>query len=319
MPEMSTQSVSIIIITAGKNSHTQECLDSVGQLAPAPLETILIDNSLNSSFLKSLNFNRNFVKTYSGPNNLFYCDGLNKGIQMSAGEFILCLNDDVKLEKGFIQQAMRGFSINERIGMVSGKILRLDGQTIDSTGLYLTLMRTAKERGYGYKDSCQFDQEGYIFGVNGAVAFYRRKMLDDIKEAQLYFDSRFRMFYEDLDIAWRAQNHGWKGYYIPSALAYHARGLSVRINKGLNKKAARLYLNDELHLDLIKNRYLTIIKNESCAGFILHLPFILLYDLLIWSFVIFFKFSLIKKFISCSGILKSALIKRARGKKHALI
>ncbi|MCX5668876.1 MAG: hypothetical protein NTX89_01970, partial [Candidatus Omnitrophica bacterium] len=67
---MSTQSVSIIIITAGKNSHTQECLDSVGQLAPAPLETILIDNSLNSSFLKSLNFNRNFVKTYSGPNNL---------------------------------------------------------------------------------------------------------------------------------------------------------------------------------------------------------------------------------------------------------
>ena len=314
MPEMSTQSVSIIIVTAGKNSHTQACLDSVRQQAYAPLSAILIDNSLNSNFLKSLNFDRNFFKVFSPPRNLFYCDGLNKGIAMSTGEFILCLNDDVTLKRDFIQQAVRGFLIDKRIGMVSGKIMRLDGRSIDSTGLCLTLARTAKERGYGLKDSGQFDQADYIFGVNGAVAFYRRTMLEDIKEGQLYFDSGFRMFYEDLDIAWRAQNHGWKGYYLPSALAYHARGLSVRTNKGLNKKAARLYLSDELHLDLIKNRYLTIIKNESLAGFFLHLPFILIYDLFIWGFIFFFKFNLVKKFISSAGIFKSALIKRARRK-----
>jgi len=42
---------------------------------------------------------------------------------------------------------------------------------IDSTGLFLTPWRTAKERGYGDKDRGQFGKEGYIFGVNGAVAF----------------------------------------------------------------------------------------------------------------------------------------------------
>ncbi|MFH1199426.1 MAG: hypothetical protein V1650_04665, partial [Candidatus Omnitrophota bacterium] len=138
------------------------------------------------------------------------------------------------------------------------------------------------------------------------VAFYRKEMLEDIKEDQDYFDSDFHFFYEDLDIAWRAEKKGWKGYYIPEALAYHIRGATARRSEGINKKYARRYLNDGLHLDLIKNRYLTIIKNESCLDFLLHLPFIILYDFVIWSYILVFRPQLIKFFFKC-GIFRQCL------------
>jgi len=67
---------------------------------------------------------------------------------------------------------------------------------------------------------------------------------------------------------------GWKAYYIPDAVAYHMRGASVRTASGINKTYARRYLSNELYADLIKNRYRTIIKNESLFSILLHLPFI---------------------------------------------
>jgi GT2 family glycosyltransferase len=95
-------------------------------------------------------------------------------------------------------------------------------------------------------------------------------MLEEIKEEGEYFDSEFHIFYEDLDIAWRAKRSGWKGYYVPGAIAYHLRGGSVRGKSGIDKPFVRRYLNNQLQAGLIKNRYLAIIKNGSVCGFLLH-------------------------------------------------
>ena len=310
MKELSNKIVSVIIVTCAIEDYLKSCLDSLkGQTHPF-LEIILIDNSLNPNFSQTISKAWPEVRLYSSPKNLFYCQALNRGIEISKGDFILCLNDDVTLDKDFIKEALKGFMIEERIGLVSGKILRPDQQTIDSTGLFISPWRTVKERGYGSKDRGEFEKEEYIFGVNGAVAFYCKKMLEGIKENHDYFDSDFHIFYEDLDIAWRAKNRGWKGYYIPKAVAYHTRGGTVRQGRGINKKYGRRYLKDELHLDLIKNRYLAIIKNESLKGLFLYLPFIFLYDLWMWSYILLFRPQLIKKFILALGYLNSALRKR---------
>jgi GT2 family glycosyltransferase len=214
---------------------------------------------------------------------------MNKGIGLSRGRFILCMNDDVTLDPGFIEEALKGFSKAEHVGMVSGKILRQDGKTIDSTGLFLTAQRKACERGYGIEDKGQFAREGSIFGVSGAAAFYRREMLDDIKLSNGWFDPAFRIFYEDLDVAWRAQRKGWRGYYNPKALAYHVRGGSVRQESGFGRSFARQYLSDELQVDLIKNRYLLVMRNESLLSFLMFLVPIVFHEACVWGYVLFFK------------------------------
>ena len=296
MAELSNKLVSIVVVACGIKDYLWSLLDSIKKQTHSPSEVIVVDNSLSLDFKQKIVEYYPGIQVYSSPRNLFYCQAQNIGIKMSKGDFLLCLNDDVVLDKSFIEEALKGFSIDEKIGMVGGKILRQDGVTIDSTGLFLSPFYTAKERGYGMKDKGQFNKEEYVFGVNGAVAFYRKNMLEEIKESGNYFDPDFHIFYEDLDIAWRAQNKGWEGYYIPSAIAYHIRGGTVRQSQGIGKSCARRYLSDELHIGLIKNRYLTIIKNESFFGFLLHIPFIFLYDIIMWGFVLFFRPKLIKFF-----------------------
>jgi GT2 family glycosyltransferase len=293
----SNKIVSVIIVTCQVKNYLELCLDSLNKQSYSNLEIIVIDNSSDINLKQEILNKYPKIKLYSVSRNLFYAEGLNLGINKSNGEFILCLNDDVILKEDFIQRALEGFYLNKKIGMVSGKILRSDKKTIDSTGLFLSYCRTAKERGYGSQDKKQFEKAGYIFGVNGAVAFYRKVMLEEIKESNGYFDPRFRMFYEDLDIAWRANRLGWKGYYIPLAVAYHVRGGSARLTYGIDKPYARRFLRDDLHIDLIKNRYLVIIKNESFFSFLLHLVGIILYDFIVWGYLLFFKPHLIKYFI----------------------
>jgi GT2 family glycosyltransferase len=301
--------VSVIIVTKGVKDYLRLCLDSLLKQTHPPSEIIIIDNSLESKFAKDINELYPSVKLYSSAENLFYAAALNKAIALSQGEGVLCLNDDVILDREFIRESLKGFLIKDGIGMVSGKILRGDGKTLDSTGLFLTVWRSAQERGYGQPDLGQFQKSGFIFGVSGSAAFYRKVMLEEVKKKGEYFDADFRMFYEDLDIAWRARKAGWLAYYIPTALAYHVRGGSFRPDSGINKPIGRKYLNDLLHYDLIKNRYLTILKNETFFNFLLHFVPILIYDLCAWSYVIFFRRKVAKIFL---GNLKDSLKFRFR-------
>jgi len=318
MQQASNEIVTIIVVAGGIKHYLESCLDSLRAQTHKNLEVIVVDNSLNSQFSQDIIRHYPEIKLYTEKKNLFYAGALNKGIDLGRGDYILCLNDDVTLDSGFVREALRGFHQDSSIGMIGGKILRSDGITIDSTGLFLSLWRTARERGYGIKDRGQYNYPRFIFGVNGAAAFYRRRMLGSIKIDADYFDSDFRMFYEDLDIAWRAQNRGWKAYYLPWAVAYHVRGATARRNSGINQPYARRYLNDELNTYLIKNRYLSIFKNESVLGFLLHLPFILLYDFLIFIYILFFRPRLFKKLSLNLKYLKFALEKRRKIKNRSV-
>ena len=302
--------VSVLIVTIGAKDYIQPCLDSLLEQTHLPFEIMVMDNSSQPDFARQLNSLYPSVKIYSSAGNLFYTGALNKGIQLAQGEFILCLNDDVILDKRFIEEALRGFQLDNKIGLVNGKILRGDRKTMDTAGLSLSFFRAAQERGYGLKDSGQFEKAGFIFGVNGAAAFYRKDMLDRIKINSEYFDCDYRFFYEDLDISWRAKRFGWKAYYNPKSIAYHVRGGSVRNRSGLNKPYARRYLNDELQADLVKNRFLTIIKNESLFGFLLRFPFIAFYDLAALLYIIFFSPRVIKILFFNLKYIKGAFRKR---------
>ncbi len=288
---------SIIIVTIGSKDYLSRCLDSVKAQSYPDLEVIVIDNSLKSDSSAKIHESFPFVKFYSNPRNLYYGVSLNRGIGLSHGEFVLCINDDVVLDQDYIRQALKGFLVEDSVGMVSGKILRMDGLTLDSTGLFLSIWYSAKERGYGQIDAGKFEKSGFVFGVSGSVAFYRKKMLEEIKQGQDYFDPDFRMFYEDLDVSWRANNCGWKAYYVSTARAFHVRGGSFRPDCGLDAPIARKYLNDELHCDLIKNRYLAILKNANLVFFLMHLVPIILYDFCAWGYVLFFRPKVAKIFL----------------------
>jgi len=303
--------ITVIIIHWGESNLLNSCIKSVIGQFHSNLEIVIINNSgrlIDKSILGSLP-----GVVINNKENSFYSESLNQGIRMSKAEFVLALNNDVLLDKNFIYECLSVAKINSRIGMVSGKILNSEGKRIDSTGQFLGKNRKPIERGYMKPDIGQFNKACYIFGVGGMAAFYRKKMLNEIKIDKDYFDSNYKMFYEDLDLNWRARRFGWNAYYTPYAIAYHKRGSSAKIRKkesGLMNKFYFPCLDSNLRFHVIKNRYMTIIKNEKLSDFMFNLFWILSYDLILWAFVLFNDPKLIIKLFVNIKYLKIAFKER---------
>ena len=281
--------ISIIIANYNRKDLLKACLDSVRGQSFKDLEIIVIDNASTDDSVKMIGAYYPEVRLIRNTRNLLFCKAYNQGIDSAKGSFVLCLNNDVVLHKDYLKEALFAIGSDNKIGMMSGKILRMDKTTIDSTGLFLGRNRKPVERGYGKKDTGQYDEPGYVFGVTGACAFFRKSMLNELKDEHGYLDERFGMYYEDLDLCWRAQKKGWRAYYSPKALAYHARGATAVVTNSGRDVIRFTNISEELQKMYIKNRYSCIKKNDSLKGFLVNLPFILWYDVKLWSYIILFK------------------------------
>ncbi len=303
--------VSIIIVTFYGEKFIEKLLDSISKQTYQDFEVIVIDNNSKDKTLeiikdktKDLSFS---LKLLALNENFGYTIAVNKGIKEASGEFILILNQDVYLSNSFLENALKGF-YDKNTGFVSGKILRFDKKTIDSTGQFLSLSLYPIERDYNKIDSKYIKREKTIFSVCGAVAFYKKEMLEKIRIDDEYFDEDYFMFFDDIDLAWRANILGWKGVYIENAVAYHYRS-------GTLTKKGKIFLtlkrSSFIQYHIIKNRYLTLIKNARISQVILHLPFIIMRDI-VYLFIIMIKPSIIKQIIKSYSIFKKAFLKRKK-------
>ena len=270
--------VSVIIINRNGERFLNGCIDSVKKQSHNKIEIVLIDNASTDKSISFVKENHEDVTIIANSNNEGYSKTANTGILKSKGEFILILNPDIVLKPDFVENCLTCIRKDKKIGSVSAKLLRFKTPThlssptcggrqeggndyIDSAGLILCQdIRRPLDRGQNQKDNRQYDKEEYIFGVNGAAPFYCRAMLEDVKIGDEYFDENFFAYYEDVDIAWRAQLLGWKCYYTPSAVAYHYRSY-LKSEEGNTGK-----------LHAVKNRYLLYLKNEFIVSFLKHLP-----------------------------------------------
>jgi GT2 family glycosyltransferase len=165
------------------------------------------------------------------------------------------------------------------VGCVSPKILRLkDGDInpgsteIDSAGMILSRSVRHFDRGAGEEDLGQYNEEGMVFGVTGAGAFFRRRCLEDTRLGEQYFDEDFWSYREDADLSWRIQNFGWECIYVPSSVMYHFR----------SSRPGNRYANSRLvNMHSVKNRYLLMINNLCGRTYLMNLPWIVSRDIVV--------------------------------------
>lgn len=263
--------VSIILLNWNGRRFVRDCARSVLEQTYPEIEFIVVDNASMDGSPELLLEDFPQIKMVRNSENLGFSRAMNQGIKTSRGSYILSLNYDVILEKDFVEQMVKAIEADERIGSVSGKLLRLNenGKTniIDSTGHVIFNNRYVINRGEDKEDTGHYDHGDFVFGTCGAAPLYRREMLEDIKVGEEYFDESFFAMLEDVDLDWRAQLRGWKCVYIPDAIAYHYRSAS-----GLQK--SRL-----IQRHYYKNRYLTILKNDRVRSVLKYAPTIFLMDL----------------------------------------
>lgn len=302
--------VAVVIVGWNSVEFLPGCLESLRALRRRPAETLLVDAGSSDGSLELVARDFPEVRIIDCGENVGFCRGNNLGFRESRSPFVLALNPDTVLEPDFLEALLPAFD-EPSVGMVAGKLLRFDRVTLDSAGQLLSRARRPRDRGYGHPDDGQYERDEEVFGVCGAAALYRRRMLDEIADpGGEYFDERFFSFGEDLDLAWRAQRFGWRAVYRHRAIGYHARGGTATRAPRLRKRIALLGRSPEIRFHAVKNRYLAILRNDSPSGYLANLPFILMRDISVAALLAMTSPSVFARLWRGRGLFRGALQRR---------
>jgi GT2 family glycosyltransferase len=299
--------VSISIVTFNSARELPACAEGLRQQTCGPLELIVVDNGSTDDSIEVARALLPSAAIITNGTNLGFARAQNIGISHSCGEFFMPLNPDVRLAPRYLERLVAALRSDAQIGTTCGKLLLDDSgagasqRLIDSTGLFLNRARRQYLRGHGEPDRGQYERSTEVFGACGAAPLFRRSMLEDVRVDGEYFDTDFFMHKEDVDLAWRARLFGWKAIYEPGAAALHRRSF---------RPGVRSPVGDELKAHAIKNRYLTIVKNEQLSNLLRDWPWMFGYDLGILAYLLVRERSSLAGIVALLRLLPDALRKR---------
>jgi len=272
----------IIQTVTYNNAHTiKACISSVLKQRHQDILFVVIDNASTDNtraIVKHLG-----VRLVSLPENIGYAAAHNIGIRRFKSDYVLTLNPDITLDRDFVGNLVEAMDRGPRdVGSAQGLLYRVEylgekSNTVDSMGVYMNAARRQNLRNAGKQMRNNTMVSEYIFGPDGAAAFYRRAMFEDVASENGVFDEDFFMHKEDVDVCWRAQLRGWKSVFVPSAVGYHIRTF---------RPGQRTIIASGLRIAALRNRYYLIIKNDTFFLWVRDLPWIIFYDLGIFFYVL---------------------------------
>lgn len=255
--------ISVVIVNYNGVSLLERCLTSLACQSYPRFETIVVDNASTDGSADWIAAHFPQVRLLRSSSNLGFAAGNNLGIHEAQGELIATLNTDTEVDPAYLEK-LSAPMVDGQIGMCAPLMLEMNRREIvDAAGLTVDSLGFAWNVGAG-EEARSFTFQRPVFGACGGAALYRRAML----EALGGFDEDYFAFYEDADLAWRAQRSGWKGVFVPEARVYHLHGGSF--GKSSPQKSFLL----------ARNRWWTLIKNYPLFAFALYLPAILSADTL---------------------------------------
>lgn len=220
--------VSIIILNYNNYNLTIDCLKSLTKQNYSNFEIILVDNgSKNSNYL---GLKRNLVQFENSLNikfirsktNLYFGGGSNKAIKIAQGDYICLLNNDTIVMPDFIEKMVDFLQKTPDAGMITPKIKFYKNKDyIWNAGAFINYRKTIVviNRGYMEYDPLneKYNDIEPIGFAPGTALFIKRKVIDEIG----LMDEIFLMYHEDPDWNFRAQQRGYKSYYVPTTIVYH--------------------------------------------------------------------------------------------------
>jgi GT2 family glycosyltransferase len=88
---------------------------------------------------------------------------------------------------------------------------------VNNVGTELQPGGFAADRGYLEPDDGRFDTPADVFAWCGGGVLLRREYLDEVG----WFDEDLFLYYEDVELAWRGRERGWRYRSVPDSVVHH--------------------------------------------------------------------------------------------------
>lgn len=225
-------SVAIVIVNWNSGSQLRDCVDSIilhgVQLRIA---TIIVDNGSTDGSIESVAGLEN-VEVIRAGSNLGFAKACNLGASVAGDtDYLLFLNPDAELGAGALQKAVEfmdsesamnigicGVALIDERGDVARSCARFPTPprlAITASGLDRIFPRLGTTmREWDHSRSCRVDQ------VIGAFFLIRKSLFVLLNG----FDERFFVYFEEVDLAFRASRLGMRTMFLSDAKAFHAGG-----------------------------------------------------------------------------------------------
>jgi len=259
--------ITLIITNWNGRDLLRECLPSiqkaVAQDTSHTYEVMVIDDCSSDDSLKILEEEFPWVRREKTPQNLGFQGANNHAARLADSPIIMLLNNDIKLHLDALQPLANHFD-NDDVFAVSGRVYDFD----DTFFLYGNRGGFFKYGHFSLYEKPPLASSQTLFACGGAFMVDRRRYL------QLGgFDTLFHpLYYEEIDLSYRALKRGWQVRYEPDSIVYH----KVRGTIAKQEKARRLELISA------RNNYLFVFKNildwDLTLQFLLFVPLFLIRD-----------------------------------------
>jgi GT2 family glycosyltransferase len=210
--------VSIIIANLNGKAHLRRCLRSIEKQSHSNHEIVVVDNGSVDGSCEFVEESFPRVRIIKLDRNVGFAEASNIGASASRGEYLTFLNNDTEVDVNWLKELVQVFKRDPSVGCAQSKQMQFaDRSRLLGVGGFIDRWGFPYAKGYGETDVGQYDKVDDIFFAAGSCLMARRSTLDTIG----LFDSRYFLYYEDVDLCWRAHLSGYRVVYVPESVYYH--------------------------------------------------------------------------------------------------
>ncbi|HEY8705494.1 MAG TPA: glycosyltransferase family 2 protein [Gaiellaceae bacterium] len=208
--------VAAVVVSHG---HPRELEESLPALRPQVDELVVIANIPGSV--------PDGVEAVHNSSPLGFGANVNLGVTLTSAELVLSVNPDAIPEPGAVAALHDFMTAHPRCGVAGPRMVYPDGTwqpsrrrfpTVTGTIVRRTPLRlVVPQRRHFHLDESPPEEPVQADWMLGGFLLLRRAMLDELGG----FDEGFRLYGEDIDLAYRAMQAGWERWYVPQAVVRH--------------------------------------------------------------------------------------------------
>jgi GT2 family glycosyltransferase len=249
-------------------AYLEACLASVWRELGADDQVIVVDDASNDGSAAWVKEHWPAVIVVECTQNVGFAAACDRGVAASAGETLAFLNQDTSVLPGWLDGLVAALARDQAAGLVSSRQLYMaqpglvhnDGADLHYSGLVFlrNVLRSAA--------ACD-SEVTRVQSVVGASLAVRRTVWDELGG----FRPQFFMYYEEMDLSWRAELAGYTSLCVPQSVVLH--------------EVPRGRVSDRKLHHICRNRLLSVLTLYRWPTLVLLLPGLLLAELAEFGYV----------------------------------